>query len=194
MRGFIVFASLILASPAFASYDSAYTDFIPEKCKQIKPGAAEGEGEFSPTFECKGYAGIPVTFVEDDLRSVVAFGKDGSNHCAFGQTFSGFNSVGNKIEWRLKDGKPIATVLRWKVSYVPEDSSKIKDWLVVTKIGDGQSCHMSYVEGGYPKANEKARWLADTAAENFNCKMDQPKFFSNPGTATDGIVSGGVCE
>jgi hypothetical protein len=124
----------------------------------------------------------------------VAFGKDGSNHCAFGQTFSGFNSVGNKIEWRLKDGKPIASVLRWKVSYDSEDSSKLKDWLVVTKVGGGQSCHMGYVEGSYPKANEKARWLADTAAENFNCKMGQPKFFANPGTVTEGIISGTGCE
>jgi hypothetical protein len=68
MRSFIVFVSLILASPAMAGYDSAYTDFIPEKCKQIKPGAAEGEGEFSPTFECRGYAGLAVTFAEGDLR------------------------------------------------------------------------------------------------------------------------------
>jgi hypothetical protein len=185
---------LFLATPAFAGYDSAYTDFLPEGCTQVAPGAAEGEGEFGPTYECKGYKDFPVTFVEDDLRETVAYGRDGRNHCSFHQTFSAFNSVGNKIEWRLKDGKPIATILRWKVSYDPEDSTKTKDWLVVTKLGDVESCQMGYVEGSYPKANEKARWLADTAAEVFSCPSGQTIFFANPGTAVDGIATAGGCE
>jgi hypothetical protein len=194
MRGLVFLTAMILGGPAFAGFDSAYSDFVPETCKQIAPGAAEGEGEFSPTYECKGYKGSPVTFAEDDLRSVVAYGKNGRNHCAFHQTFSGFNSVGNKIEWRLKDGKAIATILRWKVSYDPEDSSKTKDWLVVTKVEDGQSCQVGYVEGSYPKANEKARWLADTAAEVFSCNVGKTIFFASSGTSTDGIAPEGGCE
>ena len=194
MRSVLIIAASLIASPAFAGYDSAYTDFNPESCKQVAPGAAEGEGEFSPTYECGGYKVLAVTFVEDDLRSFVAFGPDGRNHCSFHQTFSGFNSVGNRIEWRLKDGKPIATILRWKVSYDPEDGTKTKDWLVVTKLSDGESCQMGYVEGSYPKANEKARWLADTAAEVFSCPSGQTIFFANPGTAVDGIATAGGCE
>jgi hypothetical protein len=135
-----------------------------------------------------------VTFVEDDLRSVVAFGRDGRNHCAMHQTFSGFNSVGKRIEWRLKDGKPIAAILRWKVSYDSEDSTKTRDWLVVTKVEDRQSCHVGYVEGSYPDANAKARWLADTAAEVFSCKVGKTIFFASPGTSTDGIAPEGGCE
>lgn len=194
MRCFILVASLFLATSAQAGYDSAYTDFVPETCKQIEPGAAEGEGAFSPTYECKGYKGLAVTFVEDDLRSVVAYGRDGRNHCAMHQTFSGFNSVGNKVEWRLRDQKAIATILRWKVSYDPEDSTKTKDWLVVTKVADGQSCHVGYVEGSYANANDKARWLADTAAEVFSCNVDKTIFFASPGTSTDGIAPEGGCE
>ena len=194
MRGFILVASLLFATSAQAGYDSAYTDFVLDTCKQIEPGAAEGEGAFSPTYECKGYKGLAVTFVEDDLRSVVAYGRDGRNHCAMHQTFSGFNSVGNKVEWRLKDGKAIATILRWKVAYDAEDSTKTKDWLVVTKLAEGQSCHVGYVEGSYPKANEKARWLADTAAEVFSCKDGKTIFFESPGTSTDGIAPEGGCE
>jgi hypothetical protein len=194
MRGWVMVGTLFLATSAIAGYDSAYTDFVPESCKQIEPGAAEGEGEFSPTYECKGYKGLSVTFVEDDLRSVVAFGRDGRNHCAMHQTFSGFNSVGKRIEWRLKDGKPIATILRWKVSYDSEDSTKTRDWLVVTKVEDRQSCHVGYVEGSYPDANAKARWLADTAAEVFSCKVGKTIFFASPGTSTDGIAPEGGCE
>jgi hypothetical protein len=194
MRLAVMTMAMALITPALAANDSAYTDFNPETCKQIAPGAAEGEGEFSPTYECKGFKDSPVTFVEDDLRSFVAFGGGGRDHCSFHQTFSGFNSVGNRIEWRLKDGRPIATILRRKVSYDPEDATKTKDWLVVTKLGDGESCQMGYVEGSYPKANEKARWLADTAAEVFSCSSGQTIFFANPGTAVDGIATAGGCE
>jgi hypothetical protein len=194
MRCLVLVVATLFCGTALAGNDSAYTDFTPEKCKQIEPGAAAGEGEFSPTYECKGYKGLSVTFVEDDLRSVVAYGRDGRNHCAMHQTFSGFNSVGNKVEWRLKDGKAIATILRWKVSFDPEDSTKTKDWLVVTKVDDRQSCHVGYVEGSYPKANEKARWLADTSAEAFDCAVGKTIFFASPGTSTDGIAPEGGCE
>ena len=194
MRSVLIITALNVATPAFAGYDSTYSDFLPDACKQIASGAAEGEGEFSPTYECKGYKDFPVTFVEDDLRSTVAFGKGGRNLCSFHQTFSGFNSVGNKIEWRLKDGKPIATILRWKVSYDPEDSTKTKDWLVVTKVADGQSCQVGYVEGSYPNANDKARWVADIAAEVFSCKVGKTIFFASPGISTNGIAPEGGCE
>jgi hypothetical protein len=125
---------------------------------------------------------------------VVAFGTDGRNHCAFHQTFSGFNSVGNKIEWRLKDGKAIATILRWKVSYDPENSEKTKDWLVVTKLEGRNSCHMGYVEGSFPQANDKARKLADTAEDDYSCAKSTPEFFANAGTETENVATSGPCE
>lgn len=180
------------AHAAEAKFSSTYTDFNLKACKEIEPAPTEGEG--SATYECKGLKGLPVTFAEGDLRSLVAFGPDGRNHCAFHQTFSGFNAVGGRIEWRIHKGKPIATIFRWTVSYDPEDSSKTKSWLVVTKLDGANSCHMGYVEGAYPKANEKARWLADTAAEAFSCAKGIPVYFANVGTATDGIASSGGCE
>jgi hypothetical protein len=194
MRGLILFTSLFLCSTAFAGYDSAYTDFNLKTCKQLTPETSGEDGESSGVMECKGYKGMPVTFAEGDLRSFVAFGEGGQDHCAFHQTFGGFNSPGNKIEWRLKEGKAIATILRWTVSYDSEDSSKTKTWLVVTKIDEGQSCQIGYVEGSYPQANEKARWLADTAAEVFSCEAGKTIFFASPGTATDGIAPEGGCE
>jgi hypothetical protein len=194
MRYMIVLAAAFAATPALAGYDSAYTDFDLGACEVIQPAPAPGEGEGSATYECQGHAGIPVTFAEGDLRAFVAFGESGAKHCAFRQTFGGFNNVSNKIEWRLKDGAAIATIFRWSVSYDSEDSNKQKTWLVVTKLDGNNSCQMGYVEGAYPQANEKARWLADTAAEAYSCAKGIPIFFANPGTATDGIASSGPCE
>jgi hypothetical protein len=185
MRSMIVLASLFAALPAFAGNDSAYTDFDFKKCKQLTP--AEEIGESSGLFECKGFKGLPVYFAEGDLRQVMAFGKGGQDHCAIHQSFGGFNSVGNKIEWRLKDGKPIASILRWSVSYDPENSEKQKSWLVVTKLEDGQSCRMGLVEGGFPNANEEARKIADTQWSKFRCAGGVPRVLANPGTDTSGL-------
>jgi hypothetical protein len=182
---------------ALAANDSAYSDLELENkslCKLVTPVEPGDEAMSSGGFECKGYGDYVVSFAEGDLRSFVSFGKDTGDHCAATQTFGGFNSVGKKVEWRLKGGVPIATILRWTVAYDPDDSTKEKSWLVVTKLEDGNSCHMGYVEGAYPQANEKARWLADTAAEAFSCKTGKTMFFANAGTAIDGIASEGGCE
>jgi hypothetical protein len=196
MRSMIVLACLALATPALAGYDSAYTDLNfedPKSCTNETPKPVEGEPNDGVVYTCGGYQDYVVMFSEGDLRSFVSFGKEQVEHCAARQTFAGFNSVGKKIEWRLKDGKPIATILRWSVSYDPDDSTKQKSWLVVTKLDEGNSCHVGYVEGSFPKANEKARWLADTAAEAFSCKDGKTIFFANTGTETDGIASDGGC-
>jgi hypothetical protein len=183
-----------LAVPASAGTKSVYSDFIFGKCKRLTPETSGDEGESSGIVECKGLPGYPVTFVEGDLRAMVAFGRNGEDHCAFHQTFGGFNSVGSKVEWRLKDGKPIATIFRWTVSYDPENSEKTKTWLVVTKLEKNNSCHMAYVEGAYPKANETAQKIADTLAAGFSCRTSKPTFIANSGTATDSIAANDGCR
>lgn len=185
---------LLMASPAFAGTSSTYTTLDVKACQQVTRATSGEEGESSGILRCKGYGGLPVTFAEGDLRSLVAFGKKGENHCAFRQTFGGFNSVGNKVEWRLRDGKPFAAILRWTVSYDSEDSSKTKTWLVVSKIEPNNSCHMAYVEGAYPRANDAARRLVDSMARDFSCATGKPMFLANAGTATENIAANDGCQ
>lgn len=194
MRGMIVFASLFVVSPALADFDSAYTDlnFNDKKaCTDVTPAPVEGEPNDGVFYECRGYGKHVVSFSEGDLRSFVSFGTESGDHCSARQTFGGFNSVGNKIEWRLRNGRPFATILRWTVSYDPENSEKTKTWLVVTKLEAGESCHMGYVEGAYPAANAAARKLADGFADGFSCTTGRATFIANAGTTTDGIASEG---
>jgi len=71
------------------------------------------------TATCSGYTGYPVIFSEGDLRQMVRFGhiaKLGDQWESFGQ----FNRANDTIEWRIKDKKPYAAILR----YFIENSNK----------------------------------------------------------------------
>ena len=162
-------AILFLIAPglALAANTSVYTKYDIAKCPKLDVGNTD-QGD-SGSWLCNGFGNLKIYFAEGDLRDFVAFGKSPKLHCAAEQTFSGFNSVNNTIEWRLNKGKPIAAIQRWTVSYDPEDSAKTKTWLVVTRIESGNSCHMAVVEGAFPNANIKAREIADSLAEKFEC-------------------------
>jgi hypothetical protein len=172
--------SLIAPSVAFAANTSVYTKFDIAKCPKLDVSNADEGGGGS--WLCSGYGNLKIYFAESDLRQFVAFGKSPKKTCAAEQTFSGFNSVNTTIEWRLKNGKPIAAIQRWRVSYDPEDSSKIKTWLVVTRIEPSNSCHMAAVEGSVANANIKAREIADQLAEKFECGVSAQTAITLPTT------------
>jgi hypothetical protein len=175
-------AILLLSAPSLtlAANNSVYTKFDIAKCPRLDVGNAdEGEGG---SWLCKGYGTLKIYFAEGDLRQFVAFGKSPKKTCAAEQTFSGFNSANTTIEWRLKNGKAIAAIQRWTVSYDPEDSAKTKTWLVVTRIEPSNSCRMAVVEGAFPNANVKAREIADQSAEKFECGVSAQTAVTLPTT------------
>jgi hypothetical protein len=195
MRTLLVSLCLLVTTPALAGYDSAYTKYDLEKCKQISPGSEEGEA--SPTYECEGYKDKKIYFAEGDLRGVVAFGKNGPNHCAFGQTFPQFNTVNETVEWRLKDGVPIATIQRWTSDYGVDDEGRALQkiqWLVVTKLEPAQSCRLAIIQASLPNANEKARQAADTLAENFKCETGIVTVQTKPAIKADDVISDNQCR
>jgi hypothetical protein len=179
-RSFVVILFLIAPSLAVAGNTSVYTKYELDKCPRLDVGNTdEGEGG---SWLCKGYGNLKIYFAEGDLRQFVAFGKSPKKTCAAEQTFSGFNSANATIEWRLKNGKPIAAIQRWTVSYDPEDSDKTKTWLVVTRIEPSNSCRMAVVEGAFPNANVKAREIADQSAEKFECGVSAQTAVTLPTT------------
>ena len=159
-----------------AEYSSVYTKFDLDRCKQVEKG---DEYTYAGTWSCKGYAGIDIIQASSDERSYVAFGQDGRSHCAFRKTFGPFNTALSPVEWRLKNGKPIAAIERWSV--VSDDNGNSVTWLVVNALKPGNSCHAHYVAGSYPKANEAARRAADDLAEDFDCETDVPTVDSKVG-------------
>jgi hypothetical protein len=168
--------SLILSlapGAALAENISVYTPFDLTSCAQVqKPD----EYVFEGAWKCKGVEGYEIFQSGVDARSYAAFGKkDAGAHCAALKTFSPFNTALSPIEWRLKNGNPIAAIERWSVT----DADGIRTtWLVVNALRDNDSCQAHYVAGSYPNANEAARRAADERAGGFDCEMGVPTFDS----------------
>jgi hypothetical protein len=158
--------------------ESNYTTFDADKCKH-EPGTEE---EDYGSWECSGYAGIPILLSAGDQRMYVSFGKVDDDNIALSQTFPGFNDVyKGTVEWRTIDSKPFATILRWNVMTGKDQEnatgpiSPSGRVLVVTKLSEDGTCQIGYVDArANPDANELARKIADEHAKDFQCAKDKP--------------------
>lgn len=174
LLAFAVLAAL--AAPARAEPVSVYTDFgVTDACQEIE------KNEVGGTWKCPGYGDYPVLFSEGDARESVFYGHLGS---WYGDgawvSFLPFNSVGEKIEWRLDrpGGTPFAAIQRWRTDR--GDGGAKVDVLVVSKVGQpgaGEACVVGYVDAtGNKEPNALARQVADTAVAGFKCRVDEAKW------------------
>jgi hypothetical protein len=167
------FAGLMPASVSAAENSSVYTKLDFDKnCIPLATYEAGG------TFSCQGYKGFPVLLSEGDLRVSVFFGHlgpwfNGTDGSEAFVSFSPFNNVANTIEWRLNpEGVPFAAILRWQISETDGSEGPGSTVLVVSRVGQpgvGMACPAGYVAGATPDANDVARQIADSLANDFDC-------------------------
>ncbi len=159
---------------------SAYTDLDPARNCTTFTASADGEGDWA-NLVCNGYRGYPILLYTADLRESVFYGfPPGGDLAPAWESFSAFNSVGPKIEWRIeKEGAtalPFAAIQRWKVSDAGYPAKDI-EILVVEKIGQidaRDGCAVGLVLAtGNPDANAAARKIADETAKDFACGTDE---------------------
>jgi hypothetical protein len=188
---FPILSGLMPTVAAAQDITSIYSELDLKKCQQLALFEDEGEGG---EWSCPGIKDHDVRVWEGDLRSFVGFGKEAPRQCASAQTFGAFNSLGPRVEWRMKKGRPFATILRWFTESTADPDKPVKqNWLVVTKLDGRDACHIAYIDTKYVDANEVARQQADENAETFNCAKDMPEIYSSlGGTATD-YASGMPC-
>lgn len=163
--------------PALAKSDSAYTKIMtPDaKCKVVDSNEEEGWA----VTKCPGYKGIPVWIGEGDLRAMVGYGENGSDEMAYQRTFGPFNTTGETVEWRLRNGKPVATILRWIIDGGPDMPKG--EMLVVTQLEAGNQCWIAVVAAHKnKKANELARQAADELAGTVDCTTTEPEIVGTP--------------
>lgn len=180
---------LLLAATLAASFlsfgataeeiSSVYTTLKPKACEDVTPTEAR---EYGSAFTCKGYDGMVVRVAESDLRMFVSYGPDAATQTAAEETLPQFNTIGETLEWRLADGKPFATILRF---HWDSDNGQ-GSTLVVTKLGKTDACHVAYVTAtGNPNANVLARKVADTEARGFDCAKERIHRYDAGGSRTD---------
>ncbi|GGB38215.1 hypothetical protein GCM10011316_07830 [Roseibium aquae] len=166
--GFLAVLSLAaLLRPAVAEPVSQYTKIDLSKCTIVEP--ASSEGVFGGSWSCQGYRGIPVFVAEGDLRMFVSFGENAARESAASQTLGGFNTINDTLEWRIRNDRPFATILRWSMD-TPDGTGKVQV-LVVTQLKAGSVCHVAYVNAtANPNANILARQAADELAGAHMCE------------------------
>ncbi|MCF4099984.1 hypothetical protein [Maritalea mediterranea] len=155
-----------------ADIDVAYTDTDLTQCTIINAD------DFGATFACPGWRGVPVMIAEGDLRFFVSYGLNAADEKAAYQTLGPFNTIGQKIEWRLTnrtgDWRPYATILRY---YTDNEGGPEGQTLVVTKIDQGNTCQIARVDARkYKNANQIARDLADAMAFDFDCANEPVEY------------------
>ena len=109
---------LCISTPAAANpVKSRYTTIELKTCKLV---ARHPDGN---AWTCAGLPAFPVYIAEGDLRTYMAFGRNGKKHRAASQTLAPFNTIfdaaGKRatIEWRFvrRNGRdePYATIINY---------------------------------------------------------------------------------
>lgn len=160
--GLLIAAILVLAGYSHGQIKSIYTDLIDTKCKTLELNDDEG-GSYKG--ECAGTGQFKLHVIEGDLRQTVnVIDPNGREHeLRFWEHFGAFSAVGPKAEWRIKNKKPIALIIRLNVSENPEKPELNTSYLIVSKITKDQACITDIVRP-MRSQNADARRLADTAS------------------------------
>jgi hypothetical protein len=160
-----LFASALSFAPAAAqTIASRYTSVDTRRCRTLEI-IPEGD---SVRRRCPGLAGINLYVNEGDGRSEIDAGADDGQW----ESLPAFNTIGDRIEWRLSDGRPFAIIYRLRTSASPDHVAGSA--LVVERIGRGPAapgCRLGIVDGALPEANARARSLADAHMRDMICPV-----------------------
>ncbi len=175
-------AALILAfACAHAQQaESRYIAFDLDACTTLDKNEAEGW----IIDRCNDDGDYAIYIAEGDLRYYVGYGPNGLNQRAFSQTLTPFNRTHDVVELRTFSGadEPHAAILRYFTESGMGDDVR-GEVLVVTKLYDGEACHMAYIDArANPNANELARETADGGGE-FDCAVDEPQIVGETGVS-----------
>ena len=151
-------------------FSSSYTTLDLENCRIL--AQSRGEGSWIK-LRCQGLDGIPLFVSEGDGRYDIDAGVENAGFA----TISAFNDVGDRVEWRKRDGAPFAIIFRYTDVALETPDRTV---LAVEKIGRSgkPGCRVAQIAGNTPRANQRARQIADTKAANFDCSQE-PEYVGN---------------
>jgi len=139
---------------------SRYSDLSDKTCKVT---FHESEGDRTQQ-ECPGVLGYSLLKDTDDDRDslTVVHGKKTQPLAFFGHVTGSLNYLGEKVEWRVRDGQPIALVVR--MYFTDPETSQKQQRLIVARVQPEESCVTQIINASkIPNANELAAEAADRA-------------------------------
>lgn len=171
MKIFFLTAIVFLMFSSFSSAQnrSVYTSTTEKACKAQKVNDDNG-GDYVGI--CPGVGGYKLKLIEGDLRQTltVITPRKRELQLRFNEYYYSFSAIGQKVEWRVNKGAPVALIARYNVAD-PENSEKRTSYLMVAKISKSLACVTDIVLPG-DKQNERARNLADVASTK-PCKVGE---------------------
>ena len=157
-------------------YNSQYSTTALKKCT-LSARAPKDEGDWM-IWRCAGVAGHVVRIAVDDGRHNVSIGrtfKDAENAPVSKHQFPTFNAIGETMEWRLFEGRPFTTILRWTLFDAGDPARKPVPHSLMVVMRLNPTCHATYIDvraNAPDNANELARQAADTHGSIFDCNND----------------------
>jgi len=186
----VVLCALGAYGASALSAQNQYTSAKPKDCRTAEKNKPKEEMPWVVQ-SCKGVGGFIVRIFDADLRQTVSYGKTlaaAAKEPAAEQGFGPFNHVHDTIEWRLRDGKPFATIQRWFIADnekpKPDGSPTDVPILVVMRLAP--ACHVAYIDAtANADANALAQQTADEKAATFTCGKDQVTVVGNKGRGAE---------
>ncbi len=142
-----------------------YTD-LRKQCKAIRETASTEGGD--PAARCTGYGGYRIFMYYSATSATLGVQRvaDGTDVTELGTDYGSYGSRGEKIEWRMADGKPFAVIFRqWKYRGEGADGTmysgqRIGSTLLVKGLPGWERINTE-VDGTRADANARARSAAD---------------------------------
>lgn len=152
---------LALSAIALSQNKSVYTSLAADKCKttsvdQGMPGNASGR--------CPGVAGYSLDVYLDDERNSIGIVLPSKKVIGLNlwDHFRNFSELGETAEWRMKGKKPVALIVRLRVSDQGDEKAGTS-YLIVSKVSGTNACVTDIVRPGKSQ-NLTAQRLADKAS------------------------------
>lgn len=155
-----------------------YTSAKPKDCRTAEKNKPKEEMPWVVQ-SCKGVGGFIVRIFDADERQTVSFGRTvaaAAKEPAAEQGFGPFNHVHDVIEWRMRDGKPFATIQRWFIAdnEKPKPDGRPTDVPILVVMRLAPACHVAYIDASAnADANALAQQAADEKAAGFTCGKDE---------------------
>jgi hypothetical protein len=150
------------SSDSSAAIRSVYTSLAEADCRLVEQHDETGD----TTSRCPGTTGYALLVHDWDARmtvDVVAPGGRTHRLRYSGVITNNFSSLGPRAEWRMRNGRPIALIVRVNAFENPEVPNRATSYLAVTRITDREVCVTDRIPPS-ATANEAARQAGDRSA------------------------------